>query len=251
MLNGVAYTVTGWNSQDEQSISSPPANGIYNYVFDFDINDQLTTLRIQKLIGSNEENLSLYARYDGYHIRALFAGSGKYRKLLIGSGENSGALKSQIVAQPNGDLTLGGDYEADSLRILSATGVVANRFVINPALATFAPSLAARGSDTNVGFALDTKGNGPFTFTSNEFGVIAFQAYGYSGSDSWIEIASGTGNAFISAKSSASNADLTLASKGTGLVRFGVFTSGSDVPITGYITIKDEAGNTRKLAVIA
>jgi hypothetical protein len=33
--------------------------------------------------------------------------------------------------------------------------------------------------------------------------------------------------------------------------RFGFFTSNADAAVTGYITIIDEAGNTRKLATIA
>ena len=250
-LNGTEYTVTGYTGQNEQQIASPPAAGIYTYVFDFDINDQLTTLRLQKLIGSNEENLSVYARYDGYHIRTLFAGDGKYRKLHIGSGELSGAVNNQIVAQPNGDLTIGGDYGQDSLRVLTRTGDVANRIVVNPAATGFYPSFAARGTDTTVGLAFDTQANGPFTFTSNEFGVIALQVLGATGTDTYLEIATGSANVFLNAKSSGSNADLSLVPKGTGLVRFGAFTSGSDAAITGHITIKDASGNTRKLAVIA
>ncbi len=36
-----------------------------------------------------------------------------------------------------------------------------------------------------------------------------------------------------------------------GAMAFGTFTSNADAPVTGYITITDAAGNTRKLAVIA
>lgn len=35
------------------------------------------------------------------------------------------------------------------------------------------------------------------------------------------------------------------------LVRFGTWTSNADAPVNGYITVKDYAGNTRKLATIA
>jgi hypothetical protein len=55
----------------------------------------------------------------------------------------------------------------------------------------------------------------------------------------------------ISASGSDTNIDIALFPKGTGLVRYGSHTATSDVPITGYIEIKDAAGNTRKLAVIA
>lgn len=49
---------------------------------------------------------------------------------------------------------------------------------------------------------------------------------------------------------SAANYDLWLSGKGTGSVRFGTLTASADAAVTGYITIKDEGGTTRKLAVI-
>lgn len=45
--------------------------------------------------------------------------------------------------------------------------------------------------------------------------------------------------------------DLLLAPKGAGNVKFGTHGATGDVVITGYITIKDASGTTRKLAVIA
>lgn len=60
-----------------------------------------------------------------------------------------------------------------------------------------------------------------------------------------------TGNpARVTATGSDANIDLYLTTTGTGVLRFGTHTGSADVAITGYITIKDAAGNTRKLAVI-
>jgi hypothetical protein len=50
---------------------------------------------------------------------------------------------------------------------------------------------------------------------------------------------------------SGTNVDFYLNPKGTGTLKFGTFTSNADAPVTGYITIKDAAGNIRKLATIA
>jgi hypothetical protein len=44
--------------------------------------------------------------------------------------------------------------------------------------------------------------------------------------------------------------DIGLTTKGTGTLKFGTYTAGAS-SVTGYITVKDAAGNTRKLAVIA
>ena len=97
----------------------------------------------------------------------------------------------------------------------------------------------------------DTKGDGAFTFTTNSFGTIAFQCFGASGANTWAQTAAGTNEAVYGVGSSATNADLSLAPKGTGLVKFGSYTTTSDAPVVGYISIKDQNGNTRKLAVIA
>lgn len=47
-----------------------------------------------------------------------------------------------------------------------------------------------------------------------------------------------------------SNYNIYLAPHGTGVVKFGTYSSGATDTVDGYITIKDAAGNTRKLAVI-
>ena len=61
-----------------------------------------------------------------------------------------------------------------------------------------------------------------------------------------------TGSApYVYVNGSDTNIDLTLTPKGTGNVKFGTLTANADAAITGYITIKDSAGNLRKLAVIA
>ena len=55
----------------------------------------------------------------------------------------------------------------------------------------------------------------------------------------------------VSATGSDTNIDVLIAPQGTGVMRVGTFTSNADAPVTGYITIKDAAGNIRKLATIA
>ena len=48
-----------------------------------------------------------------------------------------------------------------------------------------------------------------------------------------------------------SNININLATKGTGLLSYGTFQSQVDTPTNGYITILDQSGNVRKLAVIS
>ena len=47
------------------------------------------------------------------------------------------------------------------------------------------------------------------------------------------------------------NIDIRLIPKGTGVLRFGTWTTSADVAVNGYITIKDSAGTVRKIATIA
>ena len=54
-----------------------------------------------------------------------------------------------------------------------------------------------------------------------------------------------------SAAGSDSNIDFAIAPKGTGVLRFGTHSALAAETVTGYITIKDSAGNTRKLAVLS
>ncbi len=61
-----------------------------------------------------------------------------------------------------------------------------------------------------------------------------------------------TGNQVqLQALGSDANIDLQFTPKGTGLVRFGTHTGTGDTACNGYITIKDTAGNTRKLMTTA
>jgi hypothetical protein len=55
----------------------------------------------------------------------------------------------------------------------------------------------------------------------------------------------------LAASGTDTNIDVAIEPKGTGVPRFGAWTTNADAPITGYITIKDSGGTTRKLAVIS
>jgi hypothetical protein len=56
---------------------------------------------------------------------------------------------------------------------------------------------------------------------------------------------------FISALGDDTNLDINIVPKGSGVVKFGTWTSNADAAVNGYVTIKDAGGTTRKLATIA
>ena len=247
-LAGVTRVVSSFTDINTLVLSSAPGDSTNTaYTYECDINDQITTLRVQKMIGSDEENLSVYARYDGYWIHSLFSGQGQYRKVILGSGElSAGTLARQVVAQANGDLTIGGDYDYEAIRVLNQAGAV-NRLETAGASTGFSPSWRARGSDTNVGLGFDTKGSGTTTFTSNSFGKTEFQIFG-SGGASWLAVGSAATAPVVSANGAAADIDIRLAPKGTGLVWLTGYTAGAPAA-TGYINFKDASGVTRKLLV--
>lgn len=214
-INGITRTVSASPNTSTYTLSAAPGDVTGTpYTFECDINDQLSTLRVQKLLGSNEENVSLYARYDGYWLASQFAGSGKYRPVILSTGEVSTNPARQMNLYPNGDMTMGGAYNDDALRILGRSGVVANRFEIQAATAGFRMALRARG-EANAGMAFDVAGTGDYLFTGGSFARSLFRITGNVSADTWPAVDANIGFAAISA-AGATNSDMRIVGRGTG-----------------------------------
>ena len=114
------------------------------------------------------------------------------------------------------------------------------------------PLFRSEGSDTNIGMSLSGKGTGGISF-QNDAGARQFFITPTASAVNYLQVtgaATGAATA-LSAQGSDTNIDLALTPKGTGVLAFGTLTANADAPITGYITIKDAGGTTRKLAIIA
>jgi hypothetical protein len=112
------------------------------------------------------------------------------------------------------------------------------------------PSIEAAGTATDIGLDLWSKGAGAVSHRTGN--GIAFASLANASANSYILArARSSDRPQFEVVSSLSDCDLGLAPKGTGVVRFGTFTSNADAAVDGYITIKDSAGNSRKLATIA
>jgi hypothetical protein len=117
-------------------------------------------------------------------------------------------------------------------------------------------TIRTQGSDANVAMQIRTKGTAPIRFQSQDSGANdEFRIGGiYSSPVNYLHAYgsnSGDQNPTIFAAGTDANINLRLTPKGTGLVRFGSHASSGDTSITGYITILDDSGNQRKLAVIS
>jgi len=152
-----------------------------------------------------------------------------------------------------GTTSLGGIVGSESLRVTPVASAV-NYVEVLGASTGVSPVLQSTGSDTNVNAVFATKGTGAHLFRTNgNTANTQFQVAHTASAVNYLQVnGATTGNAAtMSAQGSDTNIDIAFTPKGTGYVKFGTLTASSDVAITGYITIKDAAGTTRKLAVIA
>lgn len=114
--------------------------------------------------------------------------------------------------------------------------------------------IEAAGDDTNIGGYIIAKGQASWRFmmnggTTNEDLRVGG---GSSAPTQFLHIyGRGSGSApVVAAAGSDTNIDIALVPKGSGVVMFGTRTANGDASITGYLTIKDSGGTTRKLAII-
>lgn len=108
------------------------------------------------------------------------------------------------------------------------------------------------GASTNASLVLAGKGTGSVYFRGGD-GTNILRGDRVASSVNYVAVtpAVTTGSPALGAVGSDTNIDLQLQGKGTGLVRYGTHTGSADVACNGYITIRDAAGNTRKLMTTA
>ena len=95
-----------------------------------------------------------------------------------------------------------------------------------------------------------TAGTDLFNYSMVSKGIYAGQvAVVASGSAAWLGVQN-LSYPILRGEGTDTDVDIALKGKGAGYVRFGTRTSSTDVPVTGYIEIKDIGGVVRKLAVI-
>jgi hypothetical protein len=249
-INGTQRTVTFISTQVYTCTTNLGTLTDVSFDAQITINDQLTTLRVQKLTGSNEENLSLFARYDGYHIRSYYAGYGKEKPIYIGHTDTA------IKFNTDGTIAATGSASHIPLKLAGkglsgiTMGDKVNTVNVYDAVSGYAPVVAARGASGSNDMGFDLQGYGTFNFTAGTFAKPVFQVYGVNAAD-YPTVSSGAGVVYVGAAGGSTSVDIAITPKGSGYVRMGTKTATSDAAITGYITIKDAAGNLVKLATVA
>lgn len=112
---------------------------------------------------------------------------------------------------------------------------------INSSVTTAASGVAMQFLDNNV------------TFYGNAGATIMFRVNYNANTVNRLETGSaGTGAApYISSVGTDSNVDIRFIPQGTGVLRFGTHSAIAAETVTGYITVKDAGGTSRKLAVVS
>lgn len=111
--------------------------------------------------------------------------------------------------------------------------------------------LQVEGGDTNIGMFYQTKGNGSHIFWSSAAQLLTL-AFATSAVNGFIMRQSATGSPVaIEATGSDTDIDILFTPKGAGRVRFGTHAALAGETVTGYITVKDAGGTSRKIAVVS
>lgn len=115
---------------------------------------------------------------------------------------------------------------------------------------TFPVTYSAGGSSAAISISIAAKGNAAILLQGN--GFTQFSAGGGVSVISNIHASGGSSATppSLSVIGAATDADLRLQAKGAGRVRFGTYTAAANLPIVGYITIKDDSGVDRRIAVV-
>jgi len=176
---------------------------------------------------------------------------------------NSGGFPNFSAAGASTNISIGYGSKGSGSHIFSTNGIATNQFVVAHTASAVnyisvfgGPTgsggyLQASGSDTNIPLVYSSKGNREHAFyTAGNSFTQQFQIAHTASAVNYLQVtgAATAGGPVLSAQGSDTNIDLALTPKGTGVLAFGTHTAGV-VAQAGYISIKDSAGNVRRLLV--
>jgi hypothetical protein len=232
--NAVRYGVGGSDSNVTWAASSKGTFGLGFYTNDFSqlqfaVNHTASAVNYAQITGSATGNAVAYG--------------------VAGTDTNIGLKYATKGTGAHSFLTNGSTEQFRIVHVANA----ANYWSVFGKVTGGSPTFYADGSDSLVNASYSLKGGGAHVFyTGTTSAVQLVVDHVASTVNRPVISGSATGNAVtISAQGSDSNIDFAITTKGTGNVRFGTHSAIAAETVTGYITVKDSAGNTRKLAVLS
>jgi hypothetical protein len=176
---------------------------------------------------------------------------------MVAQGNTNAILKVGSAGTGSLYLNTNGTSETNQMRV-SHTASAVNYVQVTGGATGGSPTISAQGSDANVGLSITSKGTLPLYLNTAGITDVRIQPNGirtfsFSSVTSAVNYGLFTSAAAgfspaLSVAGSDTDIDLTLTPKGAGAVRFGTYTASVLTP-TGYITIKDSGGTTRRLLV--
>jgi hypothetical protein len=209
--------------------------------------------------------------YKAVHIPALSGGGGtNFAGVWFENNPSAGSIASgdgvaiSIIASSlgtaagsvviNGDNTGGTvELQGNSRRAL-ITGTIGASLNYLSVYANNTPTVQANHASTaNVALALSSKGTEEVGFYTRAQSVKQVRVVDTASAVNTLDLTGGAtgGPVVLSAAGSDTDIDIRFTPKGSGVMRFGTFTATGGETYAGYITIKDAAGNSRKVAVFA
>jgi hypothetical protein len=185
------------------------------------------------------------------------AGSGYVEQPAVtfsGGGGGSGAAVYATVGSGTVVRSLGTSMsfympQGEMLRITDNGSATANYANILTSAATI--GWYGGGAATNISMGYVSKGTGAHNFGTGSGTNQQFTVAHTASAVNYVQVTGGTTATKVvamSAQGSDANIDLVLTPKGTGVIQFGTYTASVLTP-TGYITIKDSGGTTRRILV--
>jgi len=139
----------------------------------------------------------------------------------------------------------------EQVRITDPGNTTVNYIAMWGGASGVAPRFVARGTDADVSLLYSVKGAGNHVFRTNDTNQTQFQISHTASAVNYVQVTGATTASkvvAISAQGSDTDVTLSLSPKGAGTIRFGTHT-GTILTPTGYITITDSGGTTRRLLV--
>jgi hypothetical protein len=170
-------------------------------------------------------------------------GSGAAAFAVVGSTQIVRGLSDISFYSPGGE----------ALRILDrGIGSLVNYAQISGSTSTNAVRFSGQGSDTNIPVFVSSKGTSQVSFYTNNIAQEQLRVTHTASAVNYVQVTGGASGSpatvTISAQGSSTDVDFAVTPRGAGVVRFGTYT-GTILTPTGYITIKDSGGTTRRLLV--
>jgi hypothetical protein len=189
--------------------------------------------------------------YGGFLASSITGNSAFY------FGYVNNAEVGRISMTSSNNLSFGTSSAASEQLRVSHTASAVNYVQVTGAATSGTPTISAQGSDANVSITIASKNVADARLQSNggnvalltDSGLTALRAIPRVASgDTFLDVQRAVGFIDLIASSSVTDGDIRFTPKGAGNVRFGTYT-GTILTPTGFITIKDSGGTTRRLLV--